>query len=129
LFSGDGSVYTSTSQRGTEGVCLEYASSSERLARDVRHLLLRFGVFGLIRSRESASGRTAYRVQVTDPEMLARFAAEVGFVAGSRKQGRLEEIVARHPGRRLRSNFDTLPPAAWLLLTRAARAAGRSPNS
>jgi deoxycytidine triphosphate deaminase len=126
LFSGDGSVYTSTSRRGTEGVCLEYASSSERLARDVRHLLLRFGVFGLVRSRVSASGRLAYRVQVTDPEMVALFAREIGFVPGSRKQERLEMIGGRHAAPRRRSNFDTLPTAAWQEVRRAAAGAGRS---
>ncbi len=110
LFSGDGSVYTSTSRKGTLGVCVEYASTSERLARDVRHLLLRFGVFSLLRDRVSASGRTAYRVQITDLGMVRRFAQVVGFVAGCRKQRRLGELltlVADRP--RAKSNFDTLP--------------------
>jgi deoxycytidine triphosphate deaminase len=127
LFSGDGSVYTSVSKKGTFGVCLEYASSSERLARDVRHLLLRFGVFSLLRERLSASGRTAYRVQVTDPDMLRLFAREIGFIPGSCKQGRLDEILTAYgPAARRRSNFDTLPPQLWPHLRRAADVAGRS---
>ena len=127
LFSGDGSVYSTNRDGETHGACLEYASSSERLARDVRHLLLRFGIFGLLRSRVTASGRTGYRVQVTDPEMLALFAAEIGFVPGSRKQERLAELLGPFGGRpRGRSNFDTLPSGAWAELRRAADGAGRS---
>ncbi len=129
LFSGDGSVYTSTSKKGTVGVCLEYASSSERLARDVRHLLLRFGIFSLVRDRISASGRTAYCVQVTDLGMVRRFAAEIGFVPGSRKQNRLGECLAEVAHREpARTNFDTLPSSAWGRVREVAVAAGRSFN-
>jgi deoxycytidine triphosphate deaminase/intein/homing endonuclease len=127
LFSGDGSVYTSTSRQGTPGVCLEYASSSERLARDVRHLLLRFGIFGLVGRRRSASGRLAYRLQITDLRMLRLFAREIGFITGSRKQETLERILGQVADRpRSKSNFDTLPSPVWDLLTQAARTAGRS---
>lgn len=125
LFSGDGSVYTCTSKIGTVGVNLEYASSSERLALDVRHLLLRFGIFSLLRSKLSASGRTAYRVQVNDPEMVHLFAREIGFVPGSQKQQRLEEILADQPEERRRSNFDTLPSAFWPKFFKAAESVGK----
>jgi deoxycytidine triphosphate deaminase/intein/homing endonuclease len=127
LFSGDGSVYSSTSRIGTLGVCVEFATTSERLARDVRHLLLRFGVFALVRDRISASGRTAYRVQITDLGMVRRFAAEIGFVSGSKKHRRLEELLGQVADRpRRKSNFDTLPPALWPQLRAAAERAGRS---
>jgi deoxycytidine triphosphate deaminase len=129
LFSGDGSSYTSTSRKGTLGVTLEYASSSECLIRDVRHLLLRFGVFGLVRSRMSASGRRAFRIQITDLDMLRRFAERIGFVPGSRKEqvfrSLLAEIASRSKGR---SNFDTIPGPAWEVLRGAARAHDRSLN-
>jgi len=120
LFSGDGSAYAS-------GACtrIEYGTSSERLASDVRHLLLRFGVFSTVRPRQSASGRTAYRVSVTDKEMIRRFAREIGFLPGCRKQQALEDLlvlIALEPRRK--SNFDTLPPAAWGVMRQAARSAG-----
>ena len=129
LFSGDGSAYTSTSKIGTTGVTLEYASTSERLARDVRHLLLRFGIFSLVRGRMTASGRRGYRVQVTDLGMVRRFATEIGFVAGSKKQVRLDEILAEVADREpARSNFDTIPATVWRHVRRAAADAGRSLN-
>jgi deoxycytidine triphosphate deaminase/intein/homing endonuclease len=127
LFSGDGSSYTSTSKIGTLGVTLEYASSSERLIRDVRHLLLRFGIFSLVRSKQSASGRRAYRLQINDLDMLRRFAARVGFVPGSRKQRTFEGLLAElGPRVKRRSNFDTLPPEEGDELRRAAEKSGRS---
>lgn len=125
LFSGDGSSYTSRSKKGTLGVTLEYASSSEALIRGVRHLLLRFGIFSLVRSKLSASGRTAYRLQINDPDMLRRFAGEVGFVPECRKQVAFCASLAALPeGPRRRSNFDTLPKEGWQPVLAAARAAG-----
>lgn len=127
LFSGDGSVYTSRSRIGTVGATLEYASTSERLVQDVRHLLLRFGIFGLIRDRQTASGRRGYRVQISDLGMLRRFATEIGFVRGSKKQLRLEKILADMADREpARSNFDTIPASVWKDFRRVSRASGKS---
>src|SRR5690606_23226961 len=81
LFTGDGSVYASA-----ESAFLEYTSISERLILDVRHLLLRFGIFTLVRSKTLADGSQAYRLQVTDLDMIRRFASEIGFISGSQKQ-------------------------------------------
>lgn len=127
LFSGDGSSYTSKSKKGTIGVTLEYASSSEALIRGVRHLLLRFGIFSLVRQRESASGRTAYRLQISDPDMLRLFAKEIGFIPGSKKQMAFDANVEQlAPGPRRRSNFDTLPRSSWGHLLAAVKEANLS---
>jgi deoxycytidine triphosphate deaminase len=127
IFSGDGSSYTSTSKKGTLGVTLEYSSTSERLIRDVRHLLLRFGVFSLVRGRMSASGRRAYRIQISDLDVLRRFAAVIGFVPGSRKQQTFQALLAQLGDRpKARSNFDTLPVRAGEVLKAAAQQGGRS---
>ncbi len=125
LFSGDGSIW-----RSGDGVQLEYATISRRLADDVRHLLLRFGIFGMIRERRSPDGYTSYRVQVTDRGMILRFGREIGFERGSRKQRALERAMAeciRVP--KSKSNFDTLPPEAWGAMRTTVRASGRSLRS
>lgn len=123
LFSGDGSIYQS---KNGEGVFLEYSSVSERLIRDVHHLLLRFGIFALIRSKALEKGNRAYRVQITDPEMIQRFAREIGFLPGSKKQSVLDKIIALPAfANRRRSNFDTLPPAAWGMMREAVHAIGK----
>jgi deoxycytidine triphosphate deaminase len=122
LFSGDGSTYQSQA-----GVFLEYASISEQLAEDVRHLLLRFGIFALLRRKSLKTGGYAYRVQITDKAMIRRFADEIGFIPGCRKQQALERVLAQiavQPWRK--SNFDTLPPAAWQTMRQAVQGSGQT---
>jgi hypothetical protein len=122
LFSGDGGVY-----RNGDSFFLEYCSKSRRLVEDVHHLLLRFGVFGLLREKTTQVGTPAHSVQITDREQIARFAAEIGFWPGSIKQQRLEQDILPALGaQRLRSNFDTLPREAWPSLRAAAAVSGTS---
>ena len=121
LFSGDGSVY------GSKGaVFLEYYSISERLAEDVRHLLLRFGIFAYLRTKRLPNGSGfSYRVQITDPNMIQRFADTIGFVAGCKKQQTLETMLeGRTFGPARRTNFDTLPAPAWGMMRDAVHANG-----
>jgi hypothetical protein len=127
LFSGDGGLY-----RNGESFFLEYYSKSRRLIEDVNHLLLRFGIFSLIREKLTKIGTKACSIQITDREQILLFSDEIGFLPGSIKQLLLEsEIVPllRAQPIRLRSNFDTLPREAWTLLTAVAASHGRSFNS
>ena len=93
LFGGDGGLYHTAGS-----VYLEYYSKSRRLIEDVHHLLLRFGIFSLIREKTTAIGTRACSIQITDKDQVARFAAEVGFVPWVRQaaaSGR--EDPAAHP--------------------------------
>jgi deoxycytidine triphosphate deaminase len=125
LFSGDGGVSVS----GT-GVHLEFCSTSERLARGVQHLLLRFEVVATLRRRSTASGRDAYVLCVTSKEQIVRFAACIGFLPESQKQRKLEDALQHiEKAPQQKSNFDTLPAAAWPLLRRACHSQGVSLRS
>jgi len=125
LFSGDGGLY-----RSGDSFHLEYYSKSRRLIEDVHHLLTRFGIFGLMRERQTRIRTEAHSVQITDPEQIARFAREIGFWPDSIKQRRLEaEILPALHAQRQRSNFDTLPREAWPMLRAAVGAAGCSLRS
>jgi deoxycytidine triphosphate deaminase len=125
LYSGDGGVCMSG-----DAMHLEFCSTSERLARALQHLLLRFEVVAILRRRPTASGRDAYVLSVTSKRHIARFAVHIGFVPGSAKQRRLEEIVERiDQAPQRKSNFDTLPAAAWPLLYRACHSRGVSLRS
>ncbi len=121
LFSGDGSIYHSDG-----GVFLEYYSKSRRLIEDVHHLLLRFGIFSLIREKTTSIGTRACKIQITDKDLILRFAEKIGFSPGSVKQRMLQEMVlpmiAAQP--RVKSNFDTLPKEAWAVAATAARVGG-----
>ncbi len=124
LWSGDGGISVSG-----EGVHLEFCSTSERLARDLHHLLLRFGIVALLGSRATSLGRGAFVLRITSKDAIVRFAREIGFVPGSQKQKKLEaalHVIELHPQRK--SNFDTLPGEAWALLSNAAQERGTSMN-
>ena len=126
LFSGDGSIYHTE-----ECFFLEYYSSSRRLIEDVHHLLLRFGIFSLIREKTTAIGTLACKIQITDKDQIRRFAERIGFSPGSMKQRLLEErvlpMIAAQPKRK--SNFDTLPKETWAVAGAAARVGGVSLNA
>src|SRR5450432_1840706 len=126
LFGGDSGLYHNNS-----GVYLEYYSKSRRLIEDVHHLLLRFGIFSLVREKTTAIGTRACSIQVTDKDQVARFAAEIGFVPGCVKQVRLDEkilpLIRAQPRRT--SNFESLPRAAWGLMTLVAKQSCVSLNS
>jgi deoxycytidine triphosphate deaminase/intein/homing endonuclease len=126
LFSGDGSICDSD-----RGVFLEYYSKSRRLIEDVHHLLLRFGIFSLIREKTTAIGTHACKVQITDKDQILRFTERVGFSPGSVKQRVLEEkvlpMIAAQP--KCKSNFDTLPQEAWATAGTAARVGGMTLGS
>lgn len=109
LYSGDGSVY-----QGGDGVYVEYYTTSELLARQVQHLLTRFGIGALLRTKQPQGGRLAYILRMTDKDDIVLFAREIGFVPGTVKARHLAEIVGwiqAHP--KQKSNFDTLPQEAW----------------
>jgi hypothetical protein len=94
----------------------------------VHHLLLRFGIFSLIREEITAIGTRACKIQITDKDQIVRFAQRIGFSPGSVKQRLLAEtvlpMIAAQP--RCKSNFDTLPKEAWALAGTAARVGGSS---
>jgi deoxycytidine triphosphate deaminase/intein/homing endonuclease len=122
LFSGDGGISI-----GGGTIHLEFSTTSERLAREIQHLLLRFGVVSHLRPRSTVSGRGAFVLCVTSKEHIARFAESIGFVPGSRKQRRLEEALEKIRNEpQQRSNFDTLPSEAWTLIRESCHSRGLS---
>jgi deoxycytidine triphosphate deaminase len=88
LFGGDGGLY-----HAKGGAYLEYCSKSRRLIEDVHHLLLRFGVFSLMREKWTSIGTRACNILISDRAQIARFAEEIGLVPGCVNQQRLETEV------------------------------------
>jgi deoxycytidine triphosphate deaminase len=122
LFSGDGSIHHSDG-----GVFLEYSSTSRRLIEEVHHLLLRFGIFSLIRENLTANRIRACKVQITDEDQVLRFAERVGFSPGSNKQRMLEEIVLAHTAAKTRCISQSMPIAAGAPVTRFTDESDLSP--
>lgn len=120
LFSGDGSVYSVN-----KSCCIEYSTISKRLAEDVRHLLLRFGIVSAIGFGKKTS---SYRIRIYSKNMMQRFASEIGFWPKSIKQVRLEELIGslKMSGarRKQREKWATLPMDGVILLRKAISDAG-----
>jgi deoxycytidine triphosphate deaminase/intein/homing endonuclease len=109
LFTGDGSVYAQ--QRS---ICVEYASSSRRLIEDVHHLLLRFGLSGIITERHPKKGQTAWTITLHNKTQIETFAREIGFWSGSIKQQTLDSFASLLQNIELqRSKGDALPTELW----------------
>src|SRR5262245_4361989 len=126
LFSRDGSFSVS----GGGAVLVEYCSTSERLIRDVQHLLLRFGVIARLRLRTTNYGTSAFVLNISDKDAVGKFNKEIGFIPDSLKDRRLQEallFIRRFPKRK--SNFDTIPTTGWNMLNQVCYEHGHSMRS
>ena len=115
LYACDGHVYSSD-RYGQIG----YTTISERLARDVQHLLLRLGIVASIRTLTRAvndgTGTTAREVRITSREALDAFARTIAVIG---KQDRLALVAARGASRRPKAYVDTSPLRIWDLVLEA----------
>ncbi|HVL97602.1 MAG TPA: replicative DNA helicase [Solirubrobacteraceae bacterium] len=115
LYGCDGHVYASDRlwQVG-------YSTISERLARDVQHLLLRLGIVSKLRELRrpvyEGTGKVALEVLITGQEDLRAFAEQVA-VCG--KRSCLARVVAGLGSVRSKTNVDTVPAGIWRLVSAA----------
>jgi replicative DNA helicase len=96
-----------------------YCSTSERFARQVAHLLLRFGVVARVSHRAVKYGggeRDAWIVLVTGADSLRRFCDAIGIFGKEDAVARVRAAVDR---RVQNDNTDTIPAAVWAMLDRA----------
>jgi replicative DNA helicase len=92
-----------------------YASSSERLARDLQSLLLRLNIMTKLRVvKQYNKGRDQYHVIISGKDDLLNFINKIG-VVGSRKKLQLALISEYLSVRVGNTNRDVIPNAAWRL--------------
>ncbi len=90
-----------------------YASSSEKLARDVQSLLLRLGINArLFLSPQPGKGRDQHQIWVTGRPDLDKFIHLMGAV-GNYKQQALTEIAEYIEVRSSNTNRDVIPRDVW----------------
>ncbi|MBI3052149.1 hypothetical protein HYY74_06890 [Candidatus Woesearchaeota archaeon] len=114
LFTCDGSIYKS--RKGKRVMWqISYSSKSERLIREVQHLLLRFDVVARLRNkitRINDKEIPSFEL-VFDGENLLNFCEQIGFISHKavREEIAIEEtvVVKRNP------NVDTVPKGIWNL--------------
>jgi replicative DNA helicase len=111
LWATDGCVKAPTGK--SRHPSIYYASSSERLARDVQAMLLRVGINGVLRPYEQGSkGRTQFHVRVMGHDEIVTFSAKIGAV-GAYKTSALTECIAFLEGRDANTNRDVIPREIW----------------
>lgn len=103
LFSCDGTIHKSI---GT-GWCISYATSSEIMAKQVHHLLLKFDILSKIRYKQKYR---SYEIELAR-DAIPKFITEVGFFGEKEKRAEiaLKEVITikRNP------NVDTIPQEIW----------------
>jgi DNA repair protein RadA/Sms len=113
LFSGDGSVFVNRS-----GACgFSYSTISRRLAEDVRHLLLRFGINAKLRTKPSKVANRpylAYEVAGVGAKRTQAFLSEIGIYGRDAAVAALLEHAPTFES----THTDVVPtgPAFWALL-------------
>jgi replicative DNA helicase len=107
LWATDGSVTMRVDGRGRVAPRIYYASTSQRLAEDVRHLLLRLGIQGRVRCSDSGRHRPCYQVDVSGTVDMTAFCEQIG-VHGERGRAatRLLQLLT---GRKPNPNVDIIP--------------------
>ena len=99
-----------------------YATSSQRLALDVQHLLLRLGIMARVsRVPQGNKGRDQWHVTVTGKPDVTAFIKRVGVVGPKEAKAQAIEEFFRH--REHNTNRDVIPKAAWRSLVEPARQA------
>ncbi|MBA2348576.1 MAG: replicative DNA helicase [Solirubrobacterales bacterium] len=115
LYACDGHVYASPRLRQ-----IGYTTISHRLARDVQHLLLRFGVVAKVRVLRrpvyEGTATRAYEVLITGQTDIRRFVDEIGVLG---KSAAMARAIAGLANVRSKTNVDTAPPEAWALVDAA----------
>ncbi|MBN1386555.1 hypothetical protein JW968_06315 [Candidatus Woesearchaeota archaeon] len=101
LFSCDGSIYKSDDYR------ISYSSASERIIKQVHHLLLRFGVLNRIRDKNNKNF-ISYEIEIKG-QNVSKFLQDIGFFGrkGRIQEKALLECKTRNP------NLDTIPKEIW----------------
>lgn len=108
-FACDGSVYV---QNGDQ-VGISYSTVSEGLARDIQHLLLRFGVLAKLRRRQvkyQGEYRQAYELRITHQQQVRQFLEEIGVYG---KEEAVQTALAVSLGKLPKVILDTLPLEIW----------------
>jgi replicative DNA helicase len=107
LWATDGSVTVSSAG----AVRLYYATSSERLARDVQRLLLRFDIRPRIHAVGNTYGHPQWTVDVCGVQDQRRFLLEIG-VHGDRTV-EVERALQRLQWMKAMGRFDSVPAGVW----------------
>ena len=92
---------------------LGYLTVSEKLARQIQHLLLRFGVIASLKQRSVKYGdrrRQAWQLDITDAKSIKIFIDEIGIFGKEEAVNAVRETILK---RKYRANKDLIPIEIW----------------
>lgn len=111
LFAADGWATVLAS-----GQCqLGYATPSQRLAQQVQHLLLRFGIIASLK-RRAIGRRITWQIDITDALSIQTFLNDIGIYG---KDGVLAKIRHTLERRSYQTNRDLIPVEIWEAIAQA----------
>ncbi len=93
-----------------------YATTSERLARQAQHLLLRFGIVARLRRRSvkyKDTRRVSFQLDITDARSLTLLIDEIGIFGKEEACDRARTVLVT---RACRAGRDSLPVPVWELV-------------
>jgi replicative DNA helicase len=115
LFATDGWATVLTSGQSQLG----YATVSEKLARQVQHLLLRFGVIASLKHRlvkYQSERKPVWQLDITDAKSIKNFINEIGIFGKEKAINVVGEAIL---GRKYQTNRDLIPTEIWQELKQA----------
>ena len=115
LFATDGWATVLKSGQAQVG----YSSVSEKLARQIQHLLLRFGIVASLRLRwvrYRDTRRPSWQLDITHADSILTFARDIGIYGKERQINAAAQAVS---SRRRQTNRDLIPVEVWSLLEKA----------
>ena len=98
---------------------LGYATVSEKLARQIQHLLLRFGIIASLRNRSvkyQNQQRQIWQLDITDERSIKTFIDEIGIFGKEKAINAVGEAISK---RRYQTNKDLIPVEIWQELKQA----------
>ncbi|MEA5553165.1 replicative DNA helicase [Anabaena cylindrica UHCC 0172] len=98
---------------------LGYGTVSEKLARQIQHLLLRFGIIATLKKRSvkyNNTRRPAWQLDITDALSIKTFISEIGIFG---KEEALAKVTAAISTKRYQTNRDLIPIDIWEKLAAA----------
>ena len=109
LFSTDGWATVLSSGQSQIG----YSTVSEKLARQIQHLLLRFGIISKLKKRSIKylnELRNCWQIDITDSRSLEKFIIEIDIFS---KEAMTQKILQTVRNKRYQTNTDLIPINIW----------------
>ncbi len=96
-----------------------YGTVSEKLARQIQHLLLRFGIIASLKSRfvkYKNNRRQTWQLDITDGKSIKNFITEIGIFGKEEAVNAVHEAILR---KKYHTNRDVIPIEVWQQLEEA----------